>query len=148
MNKRLPIALTMLLCFVMSTFADRVITFNDSGTEKDGNSTVYKKSQIIASGEEYVDTISKSTKIFLGKSGFGLKLGAAKAKGIMTIKLKDACNATAIKYKAAQYSATETTLVVGDNTNGIYNSAHWFCHFRNNGYVGQQACIYHRTYSC
>ncbi len=117
MNKRLPIALTMLLCFVMSTFADRVITFNDSGTEKDGNSTVYKKSQIIASGEEYVDTISKSTKIFLGKSGFGLKLGAAKAKGIMTIKLKDACNATAIKYKAAQYSATETTLVVGDNTN-------------------------------
>ena len=123
MNKRLPLILTLLFCFVMGTFADKVITFKENTSSSDASKLLTTVEDMIASGAEYVDSIDAANCVYLGKQGCGLKLGSSKAAGSFTIVLKEASNATAIKYKAKWYKANEKSIVVAGSQNDTLASS-------------------------
>lgn len=56
------------------------IEFKDNGTSSDGSSAVSSIADVIASGSNYVNTIS-CTKVYQAKSGHGIKLGSSGDKG-------------------------------------------------------------------
>lgn len=90
------------------------ITFQDSGTDKDGSATVTSISEIIADGASYVSSITESSSVYNGRSGRGLKLGSGSNAGSLTLNLATAVTPTKITFYAMQYNNTEKSITVNN----------------------------------
>lgn len=95
-----------------ATEMTQVITFKDSGTANDGTSEKSTVADIIASGSEFISSITAS-KVYPAAQGKGVKLGSSKAAGSLTLTLTTAVKPTKITFNAAQYgTGTETNITV------------------------------------
>lgn len=74
MTNKLKFLASMLTCILLSinyVWADYTITFKEYGAS-DGTAAKTEKADIIDSGGDYVSTISGATKVFQGKTGYGV----------------------------------------------------------------------------
>ena len=92
------------------------ITFKDSGTEKDQGSALTSADEMIAEGLDYVSGVSKAEKVYLARTGRGVKLGTGSVMGELTLTLKEAVKPTKIVVKARKYNDK------GENTININGS--------------------------
>lgn len=92
-----------------------VIVFKDSGNDSDGTSAVSSIDAIISEGTDYVSTID-AAKVYNGRTGRGLKLGASSNPGTLTLTLAQAVKPIKITFDAMQYSDTETSITVNGKT--------------------------------
>ena len=92
------------------------ITFKDSGTEKDQGSALTSADEMIAEGLDYVSGVSKAEKVYLARTGRGVKLGTGSVMGELTLTLKEAVKPTKIVVKARKYNDK------GENTVNINGS--------------------------
>ncbi len=94
------------------------ISFKDNGNNSDGSALKTALADIVASGTEYVSGVETATKIYLGKSGYGLKLGSGSGNGVIALNLSDLgkVNATKITVSAAKYGSDTGTLTINGKT--------------------------------
>ncbi|MCF0214209.1 MAG: Ig-like domain-containing protein, partial [Muribaculaceae bacterium] len=115
------------LCLLMLTAVSAsaveksyTLTFKDNGSNTDGNELTgnIPLSTVIASGTDYVSSISSTTKIYLGKTNCGLKLGTSSAAGSITFSLseKGKVKATKIVLNCAAYNSNKS---VNIDVNGL-----------------------------
>ncbi len=90
------------------------IVFKDAGTDADGSAALNAETavaDIIAEGQELVAGLNteNATYTYLGKEGYGLKLGSAKAPGNLVLNLSAAAqvNATSAVINAAAWKEGE-----------------------------------------
>lgn len=82
--------LTLLSVFVCSVaWADYKISFQSNSATTDGSTERSSISNIVSEGADYVKSISAS-KIYNGKTGYGIKLGTNSFTGTLTIELSAA----------------------------------------------------------
>lgn len=99
------------------------IEFKDNGTSNDGSNVVSSIADVIASGSNYVNTIS-CTKVYQAKSGHGIKLGSSGNKGSIQLNFTTtgsyigAIAATKIKINIKLYDTGKKVKVYinGSNT--------------------------------
>jgi hypothetical protein len=93
---------------------DGMIVFKDN--ENDGNQVLTAETYAgqIATGGNYVESISEVSNVYAGKTG--LKFSSSKNNGSMTLNLTNTWNATKISFIAKNYGNDEATMTVGDST--------------------------------
>ena len=93
-----------------------VVEFNstDGG---DGTSEITSLSDIVASGADYITSISDASKVYKGKQGFGVKLGSSKAVGTFTMNLSEdgQVEATSIVFNSCYYGSDNSSLKITIN---------------------------------
>jgi len=80
------------------------ITFKDTGTSSDASTTISDIAEMVAEGADYISEVTKAEKVYLGRSGRGLKLGTSKVNGELTLKLAETVKPTKIVVKARKYN--------------------------------------------
>ena len=92
------------------------ISFN-STTGSDGTTAISSISDIVASGSDYITSITECEKVYKGKSGYGVKLGSSSAIGKFTMNLSNAgqVNATKITFNACKYGSDNSSLKITIN---------------------------------
>lgn len=103
------------------TRADYTIAFQSNSTNSDGSSEITSESSVstyVNSGGGYVTSIA-SSKVYLGKNGFGLKLGSGSAIGYVNMTLSDAgqVKASKIVFYAAKYGSDTGNIKITLNDN-------------------------------
>lgn len=96
------------------------IVFKDNGSGSDNTKEISTTdaSDYIATGAEYVSSVSNSSKVYLGKQGYGLKLGSGSAVGKFTLNLVNApIKVNKVVINACHYSGDNTSKLVFDGTN-------------------------------
>ena len=83
------------------------ITFKDSGTGKDGSSTISTVETIISEGGANVSAIATATNVYNASTGRGIKLGKSKAAGELVMTLAQEVKATSIVVNVCKYSDKE-----------------------------------------
>ena len=107
-----------------STFT---IEFKDNNTNSDGNSdqgAAPDVSSIVkASSAEYVDSFSNCSKLYLGKTGYGIKIGASGNPGTVNFTLATAYqnNIKSIKVVSAQYGTDTGTLTLYNGSTSLHS---------------------------
>ena len=109
------------------TRADYTIAFKSNSSNSDGNEiTTTTVSDFVNSGTDKVASIEKS-KVFLGKNGFGLKLGSSSAIGYVNMTLSEAgqVKATKIVFYAAKYGSDtgNIKITLNDDDKLIYTTS-------------------------
>ena len=98
------------LLFASSAMAGSyTITFKDSGNDTDATSSMTSTlvSDYVASGADYVSAVAPSGKVYLAKTGAGLKFGNSSNGGSLTMTLKTPVKPTSIVVSASQFNASE-----------------------------------------
>ena len=116
-------ALALLLFMVPAMVAwgqSYTVEFKSTDTGNDGTAEISSISDIVASGESYITSVASCSKVYKGKSGFGVKLGSSKAVGSFVMNLSNAgkVNATSIVFNACKYGSDNSSLKV--TINGSY----------------------------
>ena len=88
------------------------ITFKDSGTGKDGSSTISTVETIISEGGANVSAIATATNVYNASTGRGIKLGKAKAAGELVMTLAQEVKATSIVVNVRKYNDTEKAFTI------------------------------------
>ena len=88
------------------------ITFKDSGTGKDGSSTISTVETIISEGGANVSAIATATNVYNASTGRGIKLGKAKAAGELVMTLAQEVKATSIVVNVRKSSDTEKAFTI------------------------------------
>lgn len=109
------LSLIALMATATAAMADSyTVTFKDSGADADGSTHLNGTNaveEIVAEGVEYVSAIGGegNTAAFLGKAGYGIKLGSGKAAGTLTLNLSaiGSVNADKIVVNAAAWKEGE-----------------------------------------
>lgn len=96
------------------------IEFNSTTTSSDGSQTISTASDIVASGNSYIASITDCSRVYKGKSGYGLKLGASGGPGAFTINLSQTgqVNATKVTVNACKFGSDNSSLKVTINGSG------------------------------
>lgn len=91
---------------------DYTITFN-STDGADGTSAISTISDIVASGSDYISSITNSDKVYKGKSGYGVKLGSSSVNGTFTMNLSNdgQVTATKIAVNACRYNGSKASKI-------------------------------------
>ena len=98
------------ILFAASMMADSyTITFKDGGTGSDKTSTLTSTtvSDYVDAGAEYVSAIAPTGKVYLAKTGAGLKFGNSSSGGSVTLTLATPIKPTSIVISASQFGASE-----------------------------------------
>lgn len=84
--KKFFLFLTLLTLSVGQMWGDNyTISFKDNGSNSDGSTARTAVNTIVSSGDTYVSSVSNCSKVYNGKSGYGIKLGTGSATGALTI---------------------------------------------------------------
>jgi len=105
--KRLVMVLAVGL-MALNVWADSyTIEFKDSGSASDGSTARSSLSDIVSSGDTYVSSVSSCSRVYNGKSGYGVKLGANGGTGTFTINISTTGQKkpSKITINAAQYGS-------------------------------------------
>lgn len=100
------------------------VNFKDSGSSSDGSALKTALADIVADGTEYIASVTKATKVYQGKQGYGLKLGSGSGNGEIAFTLSDAgkVKATKIVVNAAKYGSDSNTLTINGKTGIAYTT--------------------------
>ena len=93
-----------------------VVEFNSTNGD-DGTTEITTLSDIVASGADYIASITDASKVYKGKQGFGVKLGSSKAVGTFTMNLSDEgkVDATSIVFNSCKYGSDNSSLKITIN---------------------------------
>lgn len=97
------------------------LTFKDAGTDSDSPSDLSSEgsidvSSILGADEAaYVSSVTNATKVYLGRTGRGLKLGTGSVTGTFTLNLATPVKPTSIVVKARKYNNNQNTIKINGN---------------------------------
>ena len=97
------------------------LTFKDAGTDSDSPSDLSSEgsidvSSILGADEAaYVSSVTNATKVYLGRTGHGLKLGTGSVTGTFTLNLATPVKPTSIVVKARKYNNNQNTIKINGN---------------------------------
>ena len=97
------------------------LTFKDAGTDSDSPSDLSSEgsidvSSILGADEAaYVSSVTNATKVYLGRTGRGLKLGTSSVTGTFTLNLATPVKPTSIVVKARKYNNNQNTIKINGN---------------------------------
>lgn len=100
------------------------IEFKDNGTASDGSSdqgATPDVSNVVAAGTDYVASFSGCSKLYLGKTGYGIKIGASGNPGTVNFTLASGFqnNIKSIKVVSAQYGSDTGTLTLYNGSTAL-----------------------------
>lgn len=99
------------------------IIFNDSGNESDGTQEKTNLNDIVSSSTISLSGCSAS-KLYLAKSGYGIKLSSSKANGSLTLSLEESADVVQVIANAAQYGSDSSALSINNaSSQNIDNSS-------------------------
>ncbi len=90
-----------------------------SSTNGDSTSAINKSDSldsIIATGGNYIKSINSTSKVYLGKNGYGLKLGSSSAAGNIEFNLDSSYLVKSVIVEAAKYSTDTGKIAVNETT--------------------------------
>ena len=86
----LSVFLTLLTLSVGQMWGDNyTIAFKDNGSNSDGSTARTSLSDIVSSGSSYISSVSGCSKVYNGKSGYGVKMGASGSVGTLTLNFSN-----------------------------------------------------------
>ena len=94
-----------------------VVEFASTTTSNDGTAAITTLADIVSSGADYITSITDATKVYKGKQGYGVKLGASSAVGSFVMNLSDAgkVEATSIVFNSCKYGSDNSSLKITIN---------------------------------
>lgn len=112
-------SLVSLICLFMLTIgsgnawgATYTITLKSNSSATDGSTARTALADIVSDGTDYVSSVSGCSRVYNGKSGYGIKFGASRYAGYCTLNMSTAGQKkpTKITFNAARYGTDGTNL--------------------------------------